>query len=196
MQSLRHTFVARAARFGFPFVVTGVSLTGCSPGSDLPLIPQYDPASYTIGVGDRINVSTFGENQFQTSTRIPMDGNIVFPLIGMIKAEGLTPKELSQSVAASLKDHTIFSNAKVTVQVVEYRPISVIGEVEHGGQFPYQPGMMMLKAVAAAGGFSYRAFQDYAYVVRQEPNGAVVGRIRPQDYVKPDDVIKVYERHF
>ncbi|MFT8778174.1 MAG: polysaccharide biosynthesis/export family protein [Gluconacetobacter liquefaciens] len=196
MLPLRHTLGARTARLGFPFVITGACLAGCAPGGDLTPIPRYDPASYTIGVGDRINVSTFGENQFQTDARVPVDGSIAFPLIGMVKAEGLTTRELSESVATTLKNQHILSNARVTVQVLDYRPVSVIGEVEHGGQFSYQPGMTMLKAVAAAGGFSYRAFQDYAYVVRQEPGGAVVGRIEPQDYVKPDDVIKIYERHF
>lgn len=196
MSPLHHSFGVRTVRLGFPLMLTGAWLAGCAPGSDLTPIPRYDPASYTIGVGDRINISTFGENQFQTDARVPVDGSIAFPLIGMVKAEGLTAGELGQSVATTLKDQHILSSARVTVQVVEYRPVSVIGEVEHGGQFAYQPGMTMLKAVAAAGGFSYRAFQDYAYVVRQETGGAVVGRIEPQDYVKPDDVIKVYERHF
>lgn len=196
MPPLRHRFDARSARFCLPLMLTGAWLVGCAPGSDLSPVPAYNPRSYTIGIGDRINVSTFGENQFQTEMRVPVDGAITFPLIGTVKADGLTTGQLGQTVATSLKEQHILSNARVTVQVVDYRPIGVIGEVEHGGQFPYQPGMTMLKAIAAAGGFSYRAFQDYAYVVRQEPNGAVIGRIYPQDYVKPDDVIKVYERHF
>ncbi|GBQ33051.1 polysaccharide biosynthesis/export family protein [Gluconacetobacter sacchari] len=196
MSPIRRALDIRTARFCLPLMLAGAWLAGCAPGSDLSPVPHYDPSRYTIGVGDRINVATFGENQFQTDTHVPVDGNIAFPLIGVVKAQGLTTDQLSQTVAAALKQQHILSDARVTVQVLEYRPVSVIGEVEHGGQFPYQPGMTMLQAVAAAGGFSYRAFQNYAYVVRQEPGGAVVGRIDPQDYVKPNDVIKVYERHF
>jgi polysaccharide biosynthesis/export protein len=51
-------------------------------------------------------------------------------------------------------------------------------------------------AIASAGGFTYRSIEDYAYVVRQVQNKAVVGKILPQDYVEPGDVIKIYERYF
>ena len=72
----------------------------------------------------------------------------------------------------------------------------VLGEVAKPGEYPYQPGMTMLSAVAVAGGFTYRAVQGRAYVVRQEPKHAVEGILRPQDYLQPGDVVKIYERVF
>ena len=82
------------------------------------------------------------------------------------------------------------------MEVETYRPISVLGEVAKPGQYPYQPGMTMLTAIAVAGGFTYRSVEGYAMVVRQAQPDAVTGKILPQDYVKPGDVIKVYERLF
>ena len=87
-------------------------------------------------------------------------------------------------------------NPSVAVEVVSYREVSVLGEVAKPGQYPYQPGMTLLTAIAAAGGFTYRAVEDYAYVVRDIDSKTVAGKITPQDYVKPGDVIKVYERWF
>jgi polysaccharide biosynthesis/export protein len=51
-------------------------------------------------------------------------------------------------------------------------------------------------AIASAGGFTNRSIEDYAYVVRQVQNKAVIDKILPQDYVEPGDVIKIYERYF
>ena len=54
----------------------------------------------------------------------------------------------------------------VSVEVATYRPIYVLGEVNKPGQYPYQPGMTVVSAAAVAGGFTYRAVEDYASVVR------------------------------
>jgi len=196
MFSNRFSYMPKAFLICGTIFVAGGALSACAPGRDLTPLPPYNPASYTIGVGDRIHVSTFGENDFQADQKIPIDGNLTFPLIGSVPAAGQTASHLADMIASRLQKNHVLHDAKVTVQIEEYRPVSVIGEVEHGGQFAYQPGMTMLSAVAAAGGFSYRAFSDYAYVVRQQAGKSVIGRLDPQDYVKPNDVIRIYERHF
>ncbi|HEY5300133.1 MAG TPA: SLBB domain-containing protein [Acetobacteraceae bacterium] len=77
-----------------------------------------------------------------------------------------------------------------------YRPIFVLGEVNKPGQFAYQPGMTVLAAVALAGGFTYRAIDDYAGVVRTYDAGAAEGRAAPQTALEPGDVVTVFERRF
>ena len=80
--------------------------------------------------------------------------------------------------------------------MIAYRPVFVLGEVAKPGQYPYQPGMTMLTGIAIAGGFTYRAFQDYAMVVRTLDNTSREGRVLPQSFIAPGDVIRVYERRF
>ena len=80
--------------------------------------------------------------------------------------------------------------------MVAYRPIFVLGEVSKPGQYPYQPGMTVLTAVAIAGGFTYRAIEDSFSVVRTVGGKAVEGQGLRQTFVQPGDVITVYERHF
>jgi polysaccharide export outer membrane protein len=46
------------------------------------------------------------------------------------------------------------------VEVINYRPIFLLGEVSRPGQYPYQPAMTVVTAVAVGGGFTYRAVTD------------------------------------
>ncbi len=111
------------------------------------------------------------------------------------------PTELESTVAGALKKSGMLRDPTVAAEVIAYRPIFVLGEVNKPGQYPYQPGMTVVTAVAVAGGFTYRAIDDYAAVVRifgpGTPGGrAVEGRAARQDFVQPGDVITIYERRF
>ncbi len=82
------------------------------------------------------------------------------------------------------------------MEVIAYRPIFVLGEVSKPGQYPYQPGMTFLTAVAIAGGFTYRAVQDYGTVVRTLNGTASTGRVTQSSFLAPGDVVQVLERNF
>ena len=64
------------------------------------------------------------------------------------------------------------------------------------GQYPYQPGMKMLTAVAVAGGFTYRAVDNRVKVLRSASPEPVTGRADLDNFVAPGDVITVLERYF
>ena len=84
----------------------------------------------------------------------------------------------------------------VAVEVLAYRPVFVLGMVERGGQFPYQPGMTVLSAVALAGGFNYRAVQDQVSVTRGAAGQAREYRAPRDATLLPGDVVTVFERQF
>lgn len=89
----------------------------------------------------------------------------------------------------------LFRDPSVAVEVQTYRPIFVLGMVERGGQYPYQPGMTVLSAVAVAGGFNYRAVQDYVSITRIGADGEAEEYRAPRAaLVRPGDVITVFER--
>jgi len=171
-------------------------IAGCIPGAELRPIPPYDPTVYRLGVADRLSIVTYGDEHLSREFRVNESGNISIPLIGDINAAGLTTTELAASIEEGLRKRQILRRPSVSVEVVSFRPISVLGEVVKPGQLPYQPGLTLLTAVAAAGGFTYRAVQDHAYVIRQDGKSRISGRIEPEDYVKPGDIIKIYERYF
>lgn len=171
-------------------------LAGCSPGRDLPLLPAYSPGNYRLGPGDQVRIITFGEEQLTGEFRVDDEGRVALPLLGSVKAAGRTPRELGTEIAAGLDHGDYLKNPHVTVEVVAYRPIFVLGEVSKPGQYPYQPGMTFLTGVAVAGGFTYRAVQDYASAVRTVDGKASEGRVVQSSFLMPGDVIKVFERRF
>jgi polysaccharide export outer membrane protein len=172
-----------------------LAVCGCN-GAGLQEVPPYDPTVYRLGVEDQLRIVTYGDEQLSRDFRVNESGGVAIPLLGTIQAQGLTTTELADRIADALKSKQILRNPSISVEVTSFRPISVLGEVVKPGLLPYQPGMTMLTAVADAGGFTYRGEQDYAYVIRQEGRGQVVGKLKPQDYVKPGDTIKIYERYF
>jgi polysaccharide export outer membrane protein len=84
----------------------------------------------------------------------------------------------------------------VSVEVIRYRPVFVLGEVNKPGEFPYQPGMTLLAAVALAGGFTYRAVETTASVVRTQDGRTTEGRAGRETALQPGDVVTVFERRF
>ena len=126
----------------------------------------------------QIRVITYGEDQLSHDYRVGDDGSIAVPLLGPVHAEGLTTGQLSARIGDDL------------------RARKLLGEVAKPGQYPYQPGMTMLTAATVAGGFTYRAVQAYAYVVRLDGRRTVEGRLLPGGFLKPGDVVKFYERTF
>lgn len=184
--------LGRRALFGS--VLAG--LAACMPGKNLAPIPQYRPVTYRLGAGDQLRVLVFGEDQLTGEFRVDDQGRIAMPLIGSVEAAGRSPKELESDIAASLTKGDYLKNPHVTVEVIAYRPIFVLGEVTKPGQYPYQPGMTFLTAVAVAGGFTYRAVEEYGSVVRTIDNHAVSGRIEQSSFLAPGDVIQVLERYF
>lgn len=198
-------FPRRASRASFPGLLTlgraacVLSFLGaCAPGRDLPPVPPISRTeNYRLGPGDRVRLITYGEEQLSNEFRVSDSGNVALPLLGTVPARGLTTGELGSAIAQQLQRRNLLRSPSVSVEVVGYRPLFVLGEVARPGEYPYQPGMTMLSAVTVAGGFTYRGVQDRAYIVREQAaTQAVEGLLRPQDYVQPGDVIKIYERVF
>jgi polysaccharide export outer membrane protein len=172
-----------------------LALIGCGgPGSDLPPLPNAGAATYSLGPGDQVRIITFGEENLTGEFRVNDSGNIALPLVGAVHAAGLTSGELEAAVAEALRRGNLVHHPSVAVAVIAYRPIYVLGEVNKPGQYSYEPGMTVVTAVAVAGGFTYRAIEGYAAIVRTDEGKAIEGRANRQAFVRPGDVITVFER--
>jgi polysaccharide export outer membrane protein len=178
-----------------PLCLALLPLLGCAPGRNLPPIPSGS-GQYRLGPGDAVRLITFGEDGLTGEFRVSDAGTIAVPLLGGVRAAGLTPAELEKSVADKLKQAKLLRDPSVAAEVTAYRPIFVLGEVNKPGQYSYQPGMTVVTAAAVAGGFTYRAIEGYASVVRTVDGRAVEGKATRQTYLQPGDVITVFERRF
>ena len=188
----------RGATYGAFAVPLLLSLGACSQGGNLADLSSPTAENYHLGPGDQIRVITYDEPQLTNTFTVGADGEISFPLVGRMHASGATPDQFADELKSTLRKSGFLSQPSVSVEVTQYRPISVLGEVNHPGQYPYQPGMTMLDAVALAGGFTYRAVTGYASDWRDAGQGtgpAIEGKIGPGSKLQPGDVITIYERY-
>ncbi len=173
-----------------------LALAACEPGSGLPPLPATSPGPYRLGVGDRVRVITFGDSSLTGEFRVNDRGNVAVPLLGNIEAAGLTTAELEQRFAIDLERRKILNHPSVAVEILGYRPIFILGEVTKPGEYPYQPDMTVLSAVAIAGGFTYRAQTGTASILRHEDGRSIEGRVGRGTAVYPGDIVNILPRYF
>lgn len=157
-------------------------------------LAEPEPA-YTLDSGDKLRVVVFGQEGLSASYSVDTAGNITMPLIGAVRARGMTPAGLQQSIAAKLKNGFV-REPHVAAEVEVYRPFFILGEVTLPGQYPYVPNMTVETAVAIAGGYTPRAFKRKIEISHQV-NGLTEKRVVSPNYpVRPGDTVHIAERWF
>jgi polysaccharide export outer membrane protein len=160
---------------------------------------QHSPSSvneeYKLGSGDLIKITVFKQEELSGEYTINGAGQIALPLIGDVNTKDLTVKQVEQAIADKLKPDYLL-NPRVIVQVLNYRPFYILGEVKEPKSYPYVDGMTYLNAVAIAGGYTYRAKEDHVMVIRMNDPKKNEIRLNMDEKVMPGDVIHVEERFF
>jgi polysaccharide export outer membrane protein len=158
-----------------------------------PGVRAYVPTA--IQSGDRIKVTVYGEDNLNGVYDVDPTGNVSIPLAGTVRAAGRTKGELQREITAKYKSEYL-QNPKVTVDIVEFRPFYLMGEVEHPGPFPYHGDINVLRAIAMAGGLTYRASRSTVLI--QHPGEQIWTEyaIAPSVMVGPGDLIRIPERYF
>lgn len=150
---------------------------------------------YALGSGDKLRVTVFGHEDLSGEFSVGSTGNISLPLIGTVKAGGRTIPQLEKAIHDKLYPDYL-KNPRVSVEVLNFRPFYIIGEVKKPGSYPFVSGMTVVNAVALAGGFTYRAKENDLLIKRaNDPNGGKQ-KARQETLVMPGDVIVVPERWF
>jgi polysaccharide export outer membrane protein len=134
--------------------------------------PRPDPL---LLPGDVLTISVFRQPDLALpEIRIPQDGRITFPLIGAVDAAGHTQAELESTIRLRL-EKDFLREASVTVTVKEYakRKVYIVGGVTKpdGYEIPPDARMTVLQVVAAAGGFTDRAYKEFVQIVRRRGPG-------------------------
>ncbi|WP_028348254.1 polysaccharide biosynthesis/export family protein [Bradyrhizobium murdochi] len=179
----------------FVLVVAGIS-AGFSIRASAQTPPSAASADrYVLGPNDRIRLKVYGEPDITGEYEIDNGGQVSIPLAGHIKAAGATTRQLEKAIASALAKG-IVRDPRVNVEIAQYRPYYILGEVKKSGEYPYRNGLTVMDAIASAGGFTYRANESKVYLRRA---GAGVEETHPLDApvpVYPGDNIRVPERYF
>jgi polysaccharide export outer membrane protein len=105
--------------------------------------------------GDGAVAPVAGAPVFAQGVRVSASGDVTLPLLGQVRAAGLSPTELERDIARGLVERNILRAPQVSVSVVEYRSgvVAVVGAVERPGVFPVtRPGATVSDLIWAAGG--------------------------------------------
>jgi protein involved in polysaccharide export with SLBB domain len=151
---------------------------------------------YKLGPGDKVRVTVFGEEALSGEFIVANNGAVAVPLIGEVTAGGLTPSAFQIAIQEKLTSSGMVKSPRVSTDVISYRPYYILGEVTKPGQYPYAVGLTMTKAVATAGGFTYRANHKVIYVTREGTTREVPISLTAASTVGPGDTIRVAERYF
>ena len=156
---------------------------------------QFKAYEYRLGPGDKVQVSTFNEPSLSGSFDVSGTGTVSIPLVGDLKAEGLTTAEFGRSVEAALREGFL-THPQVSVSVLNYRPFYILGEITKPGEYPYTNGLTVMNAVATANGFTYRADTHHVFIKRANETVEHEVDLNATTTVEPGDTIRIRERFF
>lgn len=155
--------------------IKGVSTAAISPGCEF-VSADDQFRTYRIQPNDQLDISFYLSPEFDQDVTVRPDGNISMPVVGNVRVQGQTPKQLEASLdqlySQELKD------PKTTVRI-DKSPSQVVyveGQVGKPGAVPLQPGMTALQAIAASGGMTDTAGASKVFLVRRDACGTAHGQ--------------------
>ena len=176
--------------------LAAMALTSCSPTAGMHSLSAVAPAEYQLGPGDEVRVIAYGLDNFSTNYTISDGGILSLPLIGDVVAGGQSVGQVQKAIVAQLAEKRILINPVVNVQVNQYRPFFVIGEVKKPGEYQFRPGTSVLNAISMAGGYTFRADTSKVAITRRREAGSFTAAATENVMIQPGDTIRVFESWF
>ncbi|MGD0800077.1 MAG: polysaccharide biosynthesis/export family protein [Terracidiphilus sp.] len=152
---------------------TDHGLVAATDLSAQPLTQTYSGSNedrFVIGEGDLLAISVWKEPELSRSIPVRSDGEISLPLVGEVKAAGLTPLQLEQDIARKLRNYITEPEVTIIVEQINSEKFNILGQVAKPGSYPLMQATTVMDAIATAGGFRDFAKQKNVYVLRQAPS--------------------------
>lgn len=166
-------------------VVCGVTAADTAAGQALD--------TYRLGPGDRVRITVTDNPRDSGEFEVDGLGDMTYPPLGRIKAEGRTVAGMQKFIRAGL-DKSFDIDPAVRVEVLNFRPFYIYGEVRRAGSYPYALGLTVQRAVDMAGGYTPRARRAPVKLIREGDKGMANVMATPDAPVLPGDIIEVSRR--
>lgn|GEM_PF-2138608 len=125
---------------------------------------QTQSSDDVLGVGDQLQLTVFAYPEFNSTTSVKPSGMIALPLIGEVKAAGLTKEQMQTEIIRRLSEY-VKTKVYVTLEVtssVSVGNVVVLGAVTAQNNFPRTSPASIFQILASAGGPTGEA--DLAHV--------------------------------
>ena len=147
-------------------------LAGCGGAPEVQALPPMPDLktimeSATLGPGDVVEVRVYQEKELSGLFRVGVDGTFSYPLVGSVKASGMTSTKLADELRTRLKSGYM-RQPQVSVFVKEFnsKKVFVLGEVRKPGTFRFEDKMTIVQAVTLAGGLKALAAKNRLILTR------------------------------
>jgi protein involved in polysaccharide export with SLBB domain len=188
--------------------VPGAGELGAAGGS-VPFQAVIAGLNTPIGPGDILRVTVFQEDDLKSLLRVSQEGDITFPLIGVVPVKGLSTSAAAEAIAARLRRGYLI-DPQVNVTVMEFAPqrFTVLGQVQRPGAYalPDQESVTLLQAIGMAGGYTNLANPKKVTLMRRKGGHERTYRLdaarmaggdaESSFEIQPGDVITVGENLF
>ncbi len=137
------------------------------------MVSKSDWDAYPIHAGDKIKIMVHGEKELSDTYTVDVKGDIHFPLIEKIHAEGLSLNDFREDLRAALaKDYLTNPQVEMTFEESIFNSVTILGYVNKPGNYILPPKMTFLRMISIAGGFTQTAAYSVCKVVRTDPDGS------------------------
>jgi polysaccharide export outer membrane protein len=183
-------------------LIASVSLLAACGGGDVAPATQVQISALKAAAamppqllpGEKLHIIVDDEPSLTGDFVIDPSGYLSLPVVGTMKVAGMTPAQLRDGLVSAFRKAHI-KNPGVTVEVAEFRPFYILGEVDKPGTYPYIGGLNVMSAIAIAGGQTYRANQSKVLIQH-------VGEATMHSYdldwpipIMPGDIIQIPRRY-
>jgi polysaccharide export outer membrane protein len=165
------------------FAVVALMLTGAWVTPAAAQAPAYVAASpavlrdYVVGSQDVLNISSQDDPALNGKFTVEADLTFTFPLLGRVRAGGLTLREVESQLQAELVKSGFFKDPQIRVSIEQYKSqkVFIVGEVRSPGAYALSGDMRLVEALALAGSMLPTAAGEVVIV----PAGADSMVVRP-----------------
>lgn len=172
-----------------------LSITISSLNPDASAFLNQAPTA-SVQDGSLASTTLGGSTGYLVST----DGFIQLPILGNIKAEGITKTQLKEKITASILEKKLLVDPIITIRFMNFR-VTVLGEVNHPSvvNVPNEK-ISLLEAIGLAGDITIYGKKDNVMVIREENNRKTIQRLdlnsndlftSPYYYLRSNDIVYV-----
>jgi polysaccharide export outer membrane protein len=159
---------------GVWFMLISIPMVCAQEGKDALLQKQSqaevaaDSNVYVIGPEDVLYIHIWKEETLSRTVPVRSDGKISLPLIDEIRAAGLTPLQLKETLLMKLKEFIDIPNVSVTVMEANSFKVYISGQVRTPGVYRLRSETSLLQLIPLAGGFTEWANEKKILIIRKE----------------------------
>jgi protein involved in polysaccharide export with SLBB domain len=155
--------------------IKGASAAAFTPGCEFASADDQFRL-YRIEPADQLNVSFYLSPEFNQVLTVRPDGDISMPVVGNVRVQGLTPKQLEKTLDQLYSQELKDPKATVRLDKSPGQVVYVQGQVGKPGAVSLLPGMTAVQAIAASGGMTDSAGPSKVVLIRRDACGNAHGQ--------------------